>query len=134
MWADVPVLALASPVLWPCVSAANQPGYTGRGREAEEESEGRQMTKDKAGAITRDRLARWGAILKEHVATPVLVLGVGHGPKAGELSVCCTEDMSNEQLLLFVKAAFELIIRRLDGERAVMDPRVNMTPEAKGGA
>ena len=38
--------------------------------------------------INLERLASWGQKLAANNATPILLLGVGHGDRSGQLNVC----------------------------------------------
>lgn len=56
------------------------------------------MNRELSKAITRDRLLRWGALLAERIATPVLLLGICHGPFTGEVKLVVTEDMTTDEI------------------------------------
>lgn len=59
------------------------------------------------GDITQQRLNEWLYKLQADDATPILLLGVGHNRNRGKLVVCCTRDISDEDLLLFVRGALK---------------------------
>jgi hypothetical protein len=61
--------------------------------------------------ICRQRLAGWTKKLVAEHATPVILLGIGHDGKSGEIVLCTTEDMSHENLELFVRAALLGVMR-----------------------
>ncbi len=46
--------------------------------------------------ICAERLSRWSVKLVTEHATPVILIGVGHDHKNGEIVVCGTEGMSDE--------------------------------------
>jgi len=92
------------------------------------------MNRVEARDITRERLAKWSKHFTENTATPVVLVGVGHGEHSGKIVVCCTEDLSDEYLVAFLTNARELVVRRLAGERAVCDPPVTFNPQNEGGA
>ena len=63
------------------------------------------MTTEKINAICRQRLERWGKKLVREHGTPVLLLGIGHDHKSGQLITCMTTDLTDAQL----KAAVEFL-------------------------
>lgn len=83
------------------------------------------MNRDKAREITRDRLERWIGRLDPATATPVLLIGVGHGTHSGELHVCVAEDILDAQLLYFLEFAHGEILRRFAGYPRVMDQKAD---------
>jgi hypothetical protein len=57
--------------------------------------------------ICRDRLDRWiQNLVKEH-ATPVVLVGVGHDDQSGKVVICTTEEMSQEDIGLFLVGAIK---------------------------
>ncbi len=46
--------------------------------------------------ITKERLDRWAKRLDENHSTPLLLLGVGHAERSGELHVLIPEDLPSE--------------------------------------
>lgn len=126
-------MAIDSEVLWPNVSAANQPCYTSSGREADEESEGEEMTKWEASDITSSRLDEWAARIQTHTATPVLLLSVGHGQHEGELHICSTDDAPDEHLVYFLQFALEQLVARITGQSVVGHNRVILPSDGKDG-
>lgn len=67
------------------------------------------MDRKKIHAINVERLSRWKDQLVNHHSTPLLLLGIGHDDQCGELHVCVTEDLTNAELLLFLKRAVQLV-------------------------
>lgn len=55
--------------------------------------------------INHERMNRWKDRLNENNSTPVLLVGVGHDHVEGRLFVLCTEERTDEQVILFLKAA-----------------------------
>lgn len=55
--------------------------------------------------INASRLASWKDRLDEHHSTPHVLVAVGIGPVQGRLMVLCTEDKTNEQVILFLEGA-----------------------------
>jgi hypothetical protein len=60
-------------------------------------------------AITHERLARWERKLAGEHATPILLLGVGHDHVSGQLVICTCEEVSDAQLVAFLRAALEML-------------------------
>jgi len=63
-------------------------------------------------AICKERLGNWqGRLVNEH-STPVLLLGVGHDHKMGQVVLCTTEDMSDLEIINFVQGTLNLLIKQ----------------------
>lgn len=92
------------------------------------------MNKDRAADITTRRLDEWAGLLRPCVATPVVLLAVGHGDRAGTLHVCVPEDVTDEHLVYWLHEAAATITRRLAGDPRVMDARVTFNVQPEGGA
>jgi hypothetical protein len=56
-------------------------------------------------AINDERMGRWKVKLNRVNATPVFLMGVGHDHNQGQLTIYCTEDRTDEELLLFLEEA-----------------------------
>lgn len=54
-------------------------------------------------AICDERLARWKTQLIRRHSTPLILIGVGHDHKSGELTLLCTEERTDEELLLVME-------------------------------
>ena len=63
------------------------------------------MESEEVKAICDERLGRWTQRLVGEHATPVLLLGVGHDHKSGQLVVLTMEEVSNLELVLFARGA-----------------------------
>ena len=63
------------------------------------------MDNGEINAICDERLGRWTQRLVGEHATPVLLVGVGHDHKEGAVVLCTLEDMSDVELLLFLRGA-----------------------------
>lgn len=63
------------------------------------------------GEITRSRLARWTDKLDLENATPVMLLGVGHDHKSGQLVICVPDEPQFNNALVrdFLLAALRLL-------------------------
>jgi hypothetical protein len=60
-------------------------------------------------AINAQRLTRWATRLKEQHATALLLIGVGHDDKAGQIVICVPEEISNSMIMaVLLKAVQEL--------------------------
>lgn len=60
-----------------------------------------------AKAINDERLGRWKIQLNRKHATPVLLLGIGHDHNSGNLTLLTTEDITDEELKLFLEYALK---------------------------
>lgn len=58
-------------------------------------------------SITQERLKRWSKKLAEQHATPLVMLGIGHDSKAGQLVVLTVEDVNDDVLLASLLFAAE---------------------------
>jgi hypothetical protein len=50
-----------------------------------------------AHAITKERLAGWARQLDDHTATPVLLVGIGIGPRRGQIVILVPDDPRFDQ-------------------------------------
>ncbi len=76
------------------------------------------MTTDETRKITAERLAAWADLLAQDNATPMLLLGCGHGDHRGTAVVCVTEDMPDADVRAMVRG----VLAKLEGRfRAAMD-------------
>lgn len=50
------------------------------------------MTRVDTEAITRERLARWAERLRERHATPLVLVGVGHDERSGQVTVVAVDE------------------------------------------
>lgn len=73
------------------------------------------MTRDRLHTIVEARLAEWNRDLVADHSTPLLLLGVGHDHKSGSLSLCHVKDMDRGQVVAFLLAAAEMLLK---GEEA----------------
>lgn len=72
------------------------------------------MAKTEVRPINHERMNRWKDRLNENESTPVLLVGVGHNKVAGRLFVLCTEDRTDEEVIIFLKAALAQLQRFTD--------------------
>jgi len=56
-------------------------------------------------AICQERLGEWTKRLVGEHATPIVLVGVGHDHKSGQLVLCTTEEMSNDEIMNFLAGA-----------------------------
>lgn len=63
------------------------------------------MDSDKIEEITCDRLQKWAfKLLSEH-STPVILIGIGHDHKSGQITVCVPENFTDFEYIGILKAA-----------------------------
>jgi hypothetical protein len=55
--------------------------------------------------INRSRLEEWGQTLNEEYATPMLLIGVGHGPALGSVHVMVPDGVSSHDLIVLLNSA-----------------------------
>ncbi|WP_394794845.1 hypothetical protein [Armatimonas sp.] len=68
------------------------------------------MTRGQSAQITRTRLNKWGGRLEQHTATPMVMLSISHDTATGgQCILSTTEDLTNEELILFVSEALNLL-------------------------
>ncbi len=58
---------------------------------------------------TAGRLESWRKRLKENHATPLLLIGVGHGERSGQLVICVPEGVDDDLLLGSLLFAIETL-------------------------
>lgn len=63
------------------------------------------MTPEDIKAIIAERLGRWAAHLAREHSTPVVLVGVGHDHKRGQTLVLTTEQMTDNEVMLFLAGA-----------------------------
>lgn len=63
------------------------------------------MNPDEIEDICSVRLEGWTKRLTQEHSTPVLLLGVGHDHKKGQLVICTTEEMTDRDIQLFLEGA-----------------------------
>lgn len=54
-------------------------------------------------AINDERLGRWKNKLIRHNSTPVILIGIGHDHKEGQLLILCTEERTDEELITLLE-------------------------------
>ena len=65
--------------------------------------------------INQERLASWGRRLAENHATPLLLVGVGHGARSGQINLCvCAEDLPVEDVRAMVALLYQTVVERAD--------------------
>lgn len=65
------------------------------------------MDNEELREICYDRVARWiERLIKEH-STPIVLVGVGHDHKSGHLVLLTVEELTNDQIVLFLEAAID---------------------------
>jgi hypothetical protein len=61
--------------------------------------------------INAERLAGWEKRLNEHHSTPIVLVGVGHDHVNARIFILCTEDRTDDEVILFLKET----LRQLTG-------------------
>ena len=70
------------------------------------------MNDDRIRQICKDRLAMWTDDLVGDHATPLLLLGIGHDDRSGNISICTVEEMDRDKITVFLAQALD---RLMDG-------------------
>lgn len=65
------------------------------------------MSKVEVKPINHERMNRWKDRLNENDSTPVILVGVGHNKVSGQIMVLCTEDRTDEEVVLFLEGALK---------------------------
>jgi hypothetical protein len=65
------------------------------------------MSKVFVKPINYERMNRWKERLNENDSTPVILVGVGHNKVEGRIMVLCTEDRTDEEVILFLEGALK---------------------------
>lgn len=74
------------------------------------------MTPDDIKAICVQRLGSWTSRLTEQHATPMVLVGVGHDHKSGQVVVLTTEEMSQQDIVAFLALAVHHLVKQ-QGQR-----------------
>ena len=67
------------------------------------------MNPEVRALITDQRLAAYRRRMLETNSTPIICIGVGHGPQRGQLVVCTLEDLSDGQVGAFLRGAAAML-------------------------
>ena len=67
------------------------------------------MNNDEIEAIGRDRLESWRQRLVNEHSTPILLVGVGHDHKSGQVTLLMPEEMSDEEVKHFLMGALNML-------------------------
>lgn len=62
-------------------------------------------------AVIEDRFVRWGKFPREQQATPILMVGMTHGPGSAFVVAAC-EEMTDSQIEATLRAGLAIIERR----------------------
>ncbi len=63
------------------------------------------MSDDEIREICKERLASWTDRLVEQQSTPLMLLGMGHDHKEGQLLILTVEDISDKDAASILKSA-----------------------------
>ena len=80
--------------------------------------------------ITKQRFDGWQKRLSEEHATPIILIGVGHEHKSGQLVICVPEGVDDELLVGALRFALASLLQsgptpKHHGERATIFPNQN---------
>lgn len=67
------------------------------------------MNDEEIRAICTKRLGRWQQALEHEHATPLVLIGVGHDDKKGQLVISITQEMPLADIILFLEGALRII-------------------------
>lgn len=59
--------------------------------------------------INVTRLGEWEEILTSKNSTAVILIGIGHGGKSGELQLCTVKDVSAEDIKILLEKTIKLL-------------------------
>lgn len=72
------------------------------------------MNREEIEAICRERLEGWQQHLVEEHATPIILVGMGHDERSGELVVCTTEGLAKEYIVALLEGGLRMLRRSLE--------------------
>lgn len=67
------------------------------------------MRAEEIQTICRERLEGWQKRLVQEHSTPILLVGVGHDNKTGQVVLCIPEEMTNREVMHFLQGALNMI-------------------------
>jgi len=67
------------------------------------------MQRSQINKINVDRLTSWKNRLNEQHSTPMMLVGVGHDHKSGELMILVTEERTDYEILLLMREALRML-------------------------
>ena len=68
------------------------------------------MDRKEIEAICSSRLDKWKAQLVDYHCTPLLLVGMGHDDRSGEMRVITLEEVSDEIIRYTLEAALRMLI------------------------
>jgi len=76
------------------------------------------MTKNQCRAINEDRLKSWAKKLTDNHSTPIMLVGVGHDHRSGQLHLVTLEDkeFDRKTLAAFAAWATEQLLDKNDAQ------------------
>jgi hypothetical protein len=74
------------------------------------------MDRERCREICDGQFAVWAENFAREHSTPVLAVGVGHGPKQGQLVLETLEDLSDDVLIAFTRYALKELEKRRSHE------------------
>lgn len=70
------------------------------------------MTDEEIKTICVQRLGSWTSRLTGEHATPVLLVGIGHDHKGGQVVICTTEEMGQKDIIAFLALAVHHLVKQ----------------------
>jgi len=67
------------------------------------------MRTDEIETIGRDRLEGWRKRLVDEHSTPILLVGVGHDHRTGQIVLCIPEEMTDVEVMHFLEGALNML-------------------------
>lgn len=67
------------------------------------------MIREEIETICKERLEGWQKRLVDEHSTPILVVGVGHDHKKGQLVLCIPEEMTRLEVMVFLEGALNMM-------------------------
>lgn len=65
------------------------------------------MTQSETRLITAHRLDQWAGKLADDMATPAILIAVGHGKHSGDITMCVPHDSADELIRELLRVALE---------------------------
>ena len=90
--------------LWPCTDCGGDAWH----REGCPKGE-RDMDKNEIERICDERLESWKKILVNNMSTPVILIGVGHGKRLGQIHVITCEGLTDKEIETFIHAVIKKV-------------------------
>lgn len=70
------------------------------------------MKSERVDEINKIRLFGWRKQLTKQHSTPVMLVGVGHDHNSGQVTLLVTEEMNDQEILLFLKKSYDMALEK----------------------